>query len=345
RDVDEGRLIAPSQDPRLCEISIPRALYPDILPEFSRPVPPHMLPSRKRRLSGAPASIVVRGCSSLQQLPPQHQEANVYPHPAVQTAVQTVGDALSPVRHHQQQQQQQTQATSYHSLIPGDCNAALQSNRVNSAHTIQATSLLPNERKTVASPTSISQQAPNTTLPSHVPNPQACPNSTQVLAQVQAPASYRSFSNPTVSLDNSTATPPPSLLLMQSSGHSNESSSLRRRTLQDSLRESSPDRYSTTRDSFPDRYSTMRDSSASSQETVRVQLPPISELLKSIDRHDPPLHSAPPKHSLLHKQNIKTSEIDSDYLAVLARAKPGGYYLGEDQLASAVANKVPGYPF
>ncbi|KAJ2693087.1 Gluconate transport-inducing protein [Coemansia spiralis] len=66
-DANAGQLATPSHDPFLRGIAIPRGLYPDILPEMAQPIAPHALPTaRRRRLSGAPANILVRGCTSMQ---------------------------------------------------------------------------------------------------------------------------------------------------------------------------------------------------------------------------------------------------------------------------------------
>ncbi|KAJ2784306.1 Gluconate transport-inducing protein [Coemansia javaensis] len=63
-DLGGVRATTPSQDPYLRGITIPRSLYPEILPEM--PQPPAAPHARKRRLSIAPVTIMVRGCTSMQ---------------------------------------------------------------------------------------------------------------------------------------------------------------------------------------------------------------------------------------------------------------------------------------
>ncbi|KAJ2155315.1 Gluconate transport-inducing protein [Coemansia sp. RSA 637] len=282
RDVESRRLVTPSQDPRLCNISIPRSLYPEILPEIPRTVAPHTLPIRNRRLSGVPATIMVRGCSSLQHQPFQesHQPAKIYPRPTT----------LAPV-------------PAYNRSLTSD-SSYVQGSRISSAHTVQATpetSPLPHERTTVASPTTVNQQPP--ALPSMAPHARRYPTQTLTIP-IHAPHSFRSLSNPMSHMSTALPTPP----LMQSPLEPPSVLSSRRSTLQEW-----PD--STTIHGTSDGPGPLGIHDATPiQDTGRVQLPPISELLQSIGRKSP----------LLHKQGIKVGKIDSTQLAALARARYSG---------------------
>ncbi|KAJ2121579.1 Gluconate transport-inducing protein [Coemansia sp. RSA 720] len=295
-DVDSGRLVTPSQDPRLCEISIPRALYPEILPEIPRPVAPRALPMRNRRLSGVPATIMVRGCSSLQHRPHQEyqQPAKIYPRP----------NTLAPV------------PPAYHHSLASDDYSYSQGSRVSSAHTIHATpetSPLPNERITVASPATVNQQPPSAlpSMPSRMAPPARRYPTHTLTIPIHAPHSFRSLSNPMAHLSSALPTPP----LMQSPLDLPSAPSSRRSTLQE-WPESATISGTTVDAQSP---AIMQDEK-SIHTSARVQLPPISELLQSIGRKSP-VHPHPLP---LHKQGIKVSKIDSNQLAALARARYSG---------------------
>ncbi|KAJ2499936.1 Gluconate transport-inducing protein [Coemansia sp. RSA 1972] len=290
-DVDSGRLVTPSQDPRLCDISIPRSLYPEILPEIPRTVAPHTLPMRNRRLSGVPATIMVRGCSSLQHQYQQEyqQPAKIYPRP---------NNTLAPV------------PPAYNRSLTSDDYSYVQGSRVSSAHTMHATpetSPLPHERTTVASPATVNQPPP--ALPSMAPHARRYPTHTLTIP-IHAPHSFRSLSSPMAHM-SALPTPP----LMQSPLDPPSAPSSRRSTLQEWSDSTTIHGTSNAQGSLG------MHNSKPIQDTGRVQLPPISELLQSIGRKSPvhPTHALP-----LHKQGTKVSKIDSNQLAALARARYSG---------------------
>ncbi|KAJ2850526.1 Gluconate transport-inducing protein [Coemansia brasiliensis] len=298
-DVDSGRLTSPSQDPRLCKISIPRSLYPDIMPEITRTNTPRPLPlAQRRHLSVSSIGIPVYGYSSLQQqqqaLP--IQQSKIFPYATQQTAYA------------------QPSLPSYHrsnSNIAGSNAMSLHSSQTNSSFTASAAPTLTQveSTKTVESPRQTEERAAMVYAPPTISSPNsinlACstaeyiaPHKAQrystatTLASIKPPANYRSFTNPVACQPASTLPTPP---LQSPSEPLSTASSSRRDTLNDIIGYSQ---------AIPS-----NNSNASSATTDRVRLPPISELLKSINHH----RSASPISKTNHNANRVSADVRARY--------------------------------
>ncbi|KAJ1834656.1 Gluconate transport-inducing protein [Coemansia sp. RSA 2711] len=159
-DVESGRLGTPSRDPRLSDITVPRSLYPELMPEMA----PRVVPAaRARRLSTAPTAILARGCSSLQHVQPP-------PMPPPQPAGTLHACASQTLQACASQTLQVADAPVYRrSLTTGNYLGVLPGTRVNSAHSAQA--MAPLHSEIVASPAPMDHLTPaargNAALPTN----------------------------------------------------------------------------------------------------------------------------------------------------------------------------------
>ncbi|KAJ2774895.1 hypothetical protein IWQ56_000371 [Coemansia nantahalensis] len=263
-DADAGRLATPSHDPYLRGIAIPRSLYPDILPEMTQPLAPHALPAaRRRRLSGAPANILVRGCTSMQVT-----QGSGLPSPSPAALATPAGEY-----HHRQcaslplAGEPAVACRRRYSTTADFMAVAMHRHRVAPTPSVQ----------TVSVPSPVEGPATPAAAPWHravgsaqVPWPLPVPSSVPPLSSY-GPSSVDS---PTTHGTGGDVTP-----LHSSYGRASSSSTRRSSTLV------GPDPAYT---SYP-----ADNAGGGGGGEGRIQLPPISELLKLIDRPRPPPPSTP----------------------------------------------------
>ncbi|KAJ1866640.1 Gluconate transport-inducing protein [Coemansia sp. RSA 989] len=255
-DVDSGRLTSPSQDPRLCNIAILRSLYPDIMPEITQTNTPRPLPlAQRRHLSISSTGIPVYGYSSLQdQRAMPIQQPKIFPYATQQATYAQPSLPSYPRSNTAGSNSMASYGQVYPDSTTWEGNKTVESPR--QAEERPAIAYIP---PTISSPRSITlAQSTQEYIAPH--KAQRYPTAT-TLASAKAPASYRSFTNPMAGQPSSALPTPP---LQSPSEPLSTASSSRRNTLNDVAGHPSD---------------TLNDAS-------RVRLPPMSELLKSIN-HTP----------------------------------------------------------
>ncbi|KAJ2450776.1 Gluconate transport-inducing protein [Coemansia sp. RSA 2336] len=289
-DVDSGRLTSPSQDPRLCNIAIPRSLYPDIMPEVSRNNAPRPLPlAQRRHLSVSSTGVPVYGYSSLQHQAVPIQQPKIFPY-ATQQATYAQPSLPSYPR-----SSTAGSNMAYSSQDNTDGNMAYSSQTNTDSTMLERDKTVESPRQaeapaiayvppTISSPRSITLAQSTQYIAPHKAQRYA---TATTLATARAPASYRSFTNPMACQPPSTLPTPP---LLSPSEPISTASSSRRNTLNDAAGQ--PD------SSFND---------------ARVRLPPMSELLKSINHPTPKARHARERYSGSIWNQRQTEKHLSDY--------------------------------
>ncbi|KAJ1725736.1 hypothetical protein LPJ61_005621 [Coemansia biformis] len=312
-DAKAARLTTPSQDPYLRGITIPRSLYPDILPEMTQPIGFRAHPAaRRRRLSGAPVTILVRGCTSLQ--PTQHSDSPSYPQspqPFASYQRHGMGTAQPPLAGALQPppplagvpalagRRRNSTATNY-------LTTAMYRHRASVARSAQAPAMLSpiaGPHSAAVSPVAAREQPP--TMPpqpptaaasqhyahgayAHGPPPPPYQNAGVPYVSVPAANAYGSsaISSPAAYAGSGAPTP-----CRSSHGWASESTTRRSSTLVGS--DAAHAAYAAASAHAANNPTSSSDGGGSSNDG-RVQLPPISELIKSIDRPQPPSFLQPP---------------------------------------------------